>query len=276
MDLLAAINRGAPPIGLGIFLRDSYVDGPWAWVAVLATRADYAHEAGLAHAAGKQVWLYAMPDQFGPTVWRDGLALVLRRAAECGAVGVIVDPENGWSNDTADQIPAFGAALSDAASTMRVGITSFPSWGPMAALAHASGDACFGVPQIYGQHGAFSASEINGQWARWNAAFGTRLIPAFAMWVPADHPEMGDPATYAAYLARLPRAGGAIGWMSGAIPVHMLAAVRAWNPGGNTVGMLGLAALAWLGRPAGALTIGLAIAALIMALLLTREVVRGA
>lgn len=270
MDLLASINRGAPPIGLGVFLRSDYVDGPWSWVAVLGSAGNYAHVAGQAKAAGKQVWIYSMPASFGPTSWRDGLAMLLTRGAEIGAEGIIVDPETGWGASDNQQISAFGAALQDAATHTRVGITSYPAWGPIVGLAQASGDACFGVPQLYGQQGAFTQAEIEAQWSRWRTAFGTRLIPAFAMWVPADHPEMAEAATYDAYLRRLPAAGGAIGWMSGPIPVHMMQAVQRDFGGLHMLSFFALGSLAWAGRPAGAVTIGIGVALLVMMILLFR------
>lgn len=273
MTLYSTIERGAPPIGLGLFLRADYVDGPWSWVAVQGAASNYAHVAAQAKAAGKRVWIYAMPASFTPQAWRDGLAMLLVRGAEIGADGIIVDPENGWSASDNQALSAFGAALQDAATQTRVGITSFPSWGPLAGLAQAAGDACFGIPQIYGQQGAFTQSEIDAQWSRWRTSFGTRLIPAFAMWVPADHEEMADPATYNAYLTRLPAAGGAIGWMSGPIPVHMLAAVRDHFGGLGAMLTFGaLGAISWVGRPAGAVTVGLAISLLVMLILLYRTV----
>lgn len=275
MDLLAAVNRGAPPIGLGMFLRDRFLDGPWSWVAVNGGRADYAHESGLAKGAGKQLWLYAMPGSFTPTGWRDGLALLLVRCAEVGATGIIVDPETEWGNG-ADQIAAFGAALRDAATRTRVGITSYPSWGPMPALATAAGDACFGIPQIYGQPGAFTRAEIESQWSRWRGAFGTRLCVGFSAWVPSSSPTLNDPAEYNAYIDRLPAAGGYIGWISGPIPVHMMQEIqRKWGGAGSMLSMLALGSLAWVGRPAGAVTIGIGIALLVLGILLMREVSRA-
>lgn len=274
MNLLATINRGAPPIGLGAFQRASYVDGPWAWVAIVAD-ANYAADVGAARAAGKQVWLYSMPGAFLPGQWRDGLANLIAKAAAVGAEGIIVDPENGWDASHAGEIPAFGQALQDAAQVTRVGITSYPSWGPIVALAQASGDACFGVPQIYGQPGAFTQAEIDSQWSRWRGAFGTRLIPALAAWIPDSSPTLATAEGYAAYLARIPRAGGAIVWTTGQIPVHMMDALQRYSPGGNVFAMAALAGLAWAGRPVGAIAIGLAIAAVILGILLARSVTRA-
>jgi len=271
MDLLAEINRGVPPIGLGAFMRAQYVDGPWEWVAIVGNNANYHDVVNHARAAGKKIWLYSMPGSFAPTVWRDGLSTLIARASEVSAEGIIVDPETGWDGHW-DQIAAFGAALQDASTVTRVGITSYPAWAGMPALANAGGDACFGIPQLYGQQGAFSQGEIDGQWARWRSSFGTRLIPGFALWIPEDHPELRDPAVYAAYLTRLPRAGGSIGWTTGAIPVHMLQAMRGYSPGGNMLFTIGLGTLAWIGRPAGAITIGIGIALLVMVILFAREV----
>lgn len=276
MNILATLNRGAPPIGLGMFMRASFVDGPWSWVAILGSASNYAHEAGAARAAGKQVWLYAMPASFKPDTWRDGLAMLLARAQEVGAEGIIVDPETDWPNMPSparvDQAQAFGAALRDAAEVTRVGITSYPAFGPLFQIASAAGDACFGVPQLYGQPGAFTQSEIDAQWSRWRQAFGMRLIPAFAAWQPTDHPELGDAGVYAAYLDRLPRAGGAIGWTAGPIPVNQMNAIARWSPGGNVAFTLALGALSWAGRPTGAVAIGLGVAVLVMLILFTRQV----
>lgn len=275
MDLLAAVNRGAPPIGLGVFLRAGYVDGPWAWCAIVAD-ANYAHDVGAARAAGKQVWLYSMPGAFTPATWRDGLANLLAKCAEVHAEGIIVDPETGWGPGDNESISAFGAALQDAATRTRVGITSYPSWGPIGGLAHAAGDACFGIPQLYGQQGAFTESEIATYWSRWRALFGTRLVVGFALWVPADHAELGTPAVYDAYLSRLPNAGGAIGWTSGPIPVHMMQAItRHYTGAASALTFYGLGSLAWVGRPMGAVVAGIAIAIVIMAILLAREVSRA-
>lgn len=259
MNIVAEMQMGFPPIGLGVFARDSVPDGPWSHVAINVARGDAAQLAALAKARGKDVWIYMTFEQFTPATWREGLALLVARAASLGATGIIVDAEEGWAGQDAEAA-LLGAAMRVAAQDTRVGFTSIPSFGPLAAVARAAGESVFGMPQIYGRTSVDPAA-FRAWWARWQSEFGVRLIPAIAGWVSS--PALSNAPGFAQYLSILPNAPGAFVWLGeGGIPPHVLAGLQGYNPGGSIPGTWFRALEAWIARPAGLVTAGIVLVTL--------------
>lgn len=263
MSLSAQILAGDPPSGLGPFLRDAYVPGPWNYVLINAWRGDASALAATARAAGLGVWLYGTPDHFRPSSWREGLAYLLNRIDSLHADGGIVDAEDGWSGQDAEAT-AMGAAMRTASSSARLGFTSIPTWGPLHAFCAAAGESVFGVIQMYGHSlpGPIDAGTIRAWWSRWAALFGARLIPAIAGWVA--NPLQQTAEGYAQYLAMLPAAPGAMVWLEvGVMPSQIVAGLRNYQPGGSTIGTLAQGALVFIARPAGLVTLGVVVAAVL-------------
>lgn len=272
MNLSAQILAGDPPSGIGPFLRNAYVAGPWHYVLVNAWRSDAGELARTARAAGLGVWLYGTPEHFEPQTWREGLAFLLSRKEAIGADGVIVDAEEGWASQP-NEARALGQAMRAASSDTRIGFTSFPAFGPLRELAAAAGEGVFGVPQIYGASlpGPIDAPTVRAWWARWQAVFGPRLVPAIAGWVANRLQE--TPAGFAEYLAMIPSSPGAMVWLEiGVMPSQIAQGLASYQPGGSSIGTLAQGALVFVARPAGLVTI----AAVAIAMLVVGFVIWGA
>lgn len=234
MSPSAILLSGVPPFGRGCYVRDDIENVPWDFLAVNAWRADRGSQVAQARARGATPWLYGTPERFTPAAWREGLAYIVREAESLGAVGVIVDPESGWDGgaESAREAEAFGAACADVASRVRIGVTSFPEWGPLDAFARAAGFRVWGSPQIYGRTSGNPA--VFDRWlARWRAAFGRRVAISIAAWA-ADESRMGTPEGFRAYLDALPASPGVIAWdTAGRAPAYILDALREYRPGGS-------------------------------------------
>lgn len=243
---IAMLANPVPPFGLGVYLRDRVEPVRWAFGAVNAWRADRASQAAALRAAGASVWVYGTPERFNPSTWREGVARLASVARELGAAGVIADPETGWPElarerrDT--EARALGAALADLSGEFRVGATSYPSFPALDALAQGCRGRVFGSPQIYGRTSA--DAEAFASWLdawRQPSRFGRYCIPSIAGW--AAQPSMASAAGYRAYLAKLPKAAGAIVWeTSGAMPAYIRDALNEYSPGGTPAGTAAAAA----------------------------------
>lgn len=264
MNLSAQILAGDPPSGLGPFLRDSYVPGPWNYVLVNAWRSDAQQLAATARAAGLGVWLYGTPEHFTPSTWRASLTFLLTRIDALSADGGIVDAEDGWQGADVEA-RAMGQAMHDSAPNYRLGFTSVPSWGPLPAFCAAAGESVFGVIQIYGASvpGPLDAGTVRAWWSRWAALFGARLIPAIAGWVA--NPLQQTAEGYRAYLDMIPSAPGAMVWLElGIMPSQIVAALPGYHPGGSTIGTLAQSALVFVARPAGLVTLAVAVVSVLL------------
>lgn len=256
MNLGAQILAGDPPTGLGAFLRDSYVPGPWNFVLVNAWRGDAQQLVQTARNAGVGAWLYGTPEHFRPDTWREGLAYLLERKASLGADGVMVDAEDGWGTGHDNEASAMGTACRTASSDTRIGFTSVPSWGPLRAFTSAAGESVFGVIQMYGHSvpGPLDEATMRAWWARWSSVFGVRLAPAIAGWVA--NPLQSTPAGYASYLAMVPRSSCSMVWLElGVMPSFIVSGLASYQPGGSSVGTLAQSAVVFAARPAGVFTI---------------------
>jgi len=277
MNLTAQILAGDPPAGVGAFLRDEYVPGRWNFVLVNAWRSDALQLVQTARAAGLGVWLYGTPDVFTPALWRASLALMLSRIDTLGADGGIVDAEDGWQGQDAEA-RALGQAMHDAAVNYRLGFTSYPAWGPLAAFASTAGESVFGVPQMYGHSlpGPIDAPTVRAWWARWQAFFGARLVPAIAGWVANSLQQ--TQSGYHAYLSYIPSAPGAMVWLEagGGPPSFIRDELANYQPGGSSVGTLAQSALVFVARPAGLVTLAVLAVALLTVGFVVWGVARGA
>lgn len=252
MNPLALINRGAPPAGLGAYLRADAQPNVslWRFRAVNAARADYAQVASQARSYGR-VWMYSMPNVWVPSNWRNELERIYARTIEVGAEGFIVDCENEWPGlgnaERAREFEALGARMVEMARDVRVGFTSFPNLPGIDVLGRVAGGHIFATPQIYGID-ANDAATFQRWFDKWVATFGrAHVIPSIAAWVSG--PALSTPERYRAYLAQLPRAGGAIAWTTGTPPSWMQAELARYSPGGNALATVLLAGASYAARP---------------------------
>lgn len=261
----AAILGGVPPWGLGLYARDTIETGPFRFIALNAHRGDLAAQVAEVRARGAQLWLYSTPENWRPDAWAAELARIVELARVHGAVGIIADPEGGWTGEMPagagsrdDVAAALGTALAAASDSTRVCVTSYPSWPGLDALARAAGRRVSASIQIYGR-----TTQDAEEWARWYAGwrsrFGSRLCLSIAGW-PADD-SMDSAAGYASYLARLPKSGGAIVWdAAGAAPTYIQEGLASYQPGGTLLGTLTHACRAMLAAPGALVTLGTVVA----------------
>lgn len=243
----AMLAAGVPPFGLGYYAREELEPRPaWRFVAVNAWRSDAAELAREAQARGAAAWLYGTPEHFRPDTFRAGLERLERLAGEIpGIAGVIADPEGEWpelSSSRRNELAAeLGAGLATLARSTRVGVTSYPSWPGLEALAREAGRGVWGSPQIYGR--TANDAETFARWLdAWRAHFGARVIPSIAAWASSEG--LATPEGFRAYLARLPRAAGAIAWdVTGRMPAYIVEGLEAYSPGGSELGTAGAALL---------------------------------
>lgn len=255
-DPIALLQRGMPPTGKGIFLRDAWEPGPWHVAVVNAFRSDAAQLAQTASAAGCSIWLYGTPDRFTAATWRASLDTLRGKLTSIPhVVGVIIDRED--VSPSLPDVTAMAQAMVALSSETRVGFTSYPSWGGLETLARTCGESVFGCVQIYGRSSQ-NPADWQSWFRRWQAFFGSRLIIATAGW--ASNPSLGTPEGFARYLDGLPRAPGALVWdESGSrMPPYIVDAYSRWEPGGGVLGTFALGALAELGRPPALIGIGIA------------------
>jgi len=249
----AMLAAGVPPFGLGYYAREAIEPRPaWRFVAVNAWRSDARELVAQARERGAAAWLYGTPEHFRPDTFRDGLARLERLAGELeGVTGVIADPEGEWpelsSSRRAELAAELGAGLGALARSTRVGVTSYPSWPGLEELARAAGRGVWGSPQIYGR--TANDAETFARWFdMWRAHFGARCIPSIAGW--ASSPGLANAEGFRAYLARLPRAAGAIAWdATGRMPSYIADALEAYSPGGSELGTAGAALLVLAQHP---------------------------
>lgn len=228
MTLTADLLAGIPPFGKGLYARDTIERGSWDFVAVQAWRSDRGSQVAAVRAQGAVPWLYGTPERFGPGEWRASLVYIVAECERLGCAGVIVDPENRWTNADGAEAAEFGAACAAAARRVRVGCTSFPEWPGLAAFAGAAGRAVWGSPQIYGRTTGDPA--VFRRWLdRWRAAFGPRIAISGAAWQSSER--LSTPEGYASYLASLPASAGVIFWdAAGAAPAFILDALDTFRP----------------------------------------------
>lgn len=252
MSATAIIMGGVPPASLGVYGRAVVLGAPFRWRAVNASRADVATQVAQARAYGGGVWLWSGPESFSPRAWRGTLARILSLCESLGCDGIIVDPESEWPALTtaarASELIAFGAALRDASTRVRVGITSYPMFPGIDVLAREAGSRVWGSPQIYGRT-SLNAADFDSWYARWTDIFGAaRVIPSVAGWESV--PALGTADGFRAYLASVPRAGGAIVWPpQRELAPHIAAALADYSPGGNPVGTAAAVAFSVAARP---------------------------
>lgn len=269
--MLPSLLAGLPPFGLGMYGRNTWREGyPLRFVVIAERRTDAPAQVAAARAAGVTPWLYSGPDSWTPSEWRASLARIVEKARTLGCEGIVADPEGGWpdlptARRNAEAL-ALGQALAGASSTTRVGVTSYPLFPALDALAEGCGRSVWGSPQIYGRTSqdpdAFAA-----WFDRWRARFGSRCIPSIAGW--ASSPALSTPAGFRAYLAALPRAPGAIVWdEAGDSPAWIDEALSEYSPGGNAAGTAGLAALTLAQHPP---AVALAVVALVIVAVLATK-----
>jgi len=166
----------------------------------------------------RSLWLYSTPEYWYPNTWQATLENYLAQVASLGLDGIIADPETGWGGHDADAV-RLGAALAAASSQCRIGVTSFPAFGPLQALADACEGKVFGSPQIYGNVGAANLARWYG---RWTSAFGKgrvlASICASDQRITPDTAPITTEAAYKQYLSDLPASPGYLGWTTGSSP----------------------------------------------------------
>lgn len=274
VDAGALLAWGMPPAGLGVFARDDVEEGPWRHVAVNFTRTDRVEQARAARARGADVWGFAGPSRMAPSTWRDGIARFRATRDEIGAVGLVAEYEDAWPFAGDDERRAYGAALRELALETRVVVTYFPDIGGLEVLADACGLGVVGMVQMHGLSST-SPATFARWWARSVNAWGLRLLLAIAGWTSSGLIDTVD--EYRAYLAALPRCGGAWVWpLAGTrIPSWMLAALRDYEPGGSALGTALEATLRTVVRPAFALIVGLLVLLVAFVSLAWRELRRA-
>lgn len=239
MSLAAVALAGLPPFGLGLFAREAVEPAPrWDFVAVNGMRSDARAQVDVVRAMGATPWLYTTPEHWQPSTWRATLTRFEALARELDVPRIIANPESEWATSPATiaQARAFGAALGALAQTMRVGVVSYPSWPALDEVSAAAGRGVWGSVEIYGR--SSQDAEAFASWfARWQAAWGGRVILSIAGWPAAPDGSMGTAEGYAAYLGRLPHAAGAIVWdAAGAMPGYIVDGLERYHPGGSSGG----------------------------------------
>lgn len=244
MNFLALLFAGVPPKGKGLYARETVEPGDWDFIAINHTRSDRATQAAEVRRRGARLWLYSTPETWQPETWRETLTNILARARELGAVGIIANPESEWG--TADAAP-LGTALAEAADEFQVVCASYPNWHGLARFAEAAGRKVSGSVEIYGN--SSMDPEVFASWyAAWHSAFGGRVCLSIAGW-PTNE-AMSDAEGFRAYLASLPKSGGAIVWdATGDAPTYITDALATYQPGGSAVGTAALAGSAALRAP---------------------------
>lgn len=244
MNPLSLLLAGVPPCGKGLYARDTVEPGRWDFIAIQHSRSDRAAQAAEVHRRGAQLWLYATPEHWQPSTWRETLALIVVRARELNAVGIIANPESRWAREDAGPL---GAALAEVALEFRVVVASYPDWHGLADCAAAAGRRVSGSCEVYGR--ASSDPEVWARWlAAWSDAWGGRVCMSIAGWPAVD--TMADSEGFRLYLSRLPKVGGVIVWdASGDAPTYITDALEEYEPGGTKVGTFFHAALAALRAP---------------------------
>jgi hypothetical protein len=266
----------APPSGVGCYARDHSVDElvrhGWAFVCLNGERTDAEPKARELAARGVAVFFWSGPGSWRPSEWEREILRMRGLVQRTGARGFIADPEMYWDqvDDGAHVGAAFGRAMADAASECSVGITSYPAWrrDVLRAFAAETRGRVWCTPQIYGRTSAQWAelgrdtdhngtpdtiADIHEEWFRqWAELFGRGMtIPSVAGWVA--HGSLGDGPGFRAYLAAMPRAQGAIAFLTsgGGPPAHILEGLRGYNPSGSMLARPFFLARGWLSSRGG-------------------------
>ena len=224
-----------PPLGRGLYARDTVEPGAWDVVAIDHRRSDRRAQAADARRRGADVFVYSTPEAWRPGEWAATLPRIVAVARELGASGIIADPEGGWEGraDRERGAAELGRALANV-SGVSVGVTSFPSWPGLEGLASEAGGAIWVSPQLYGVTRAPTAALYESWFRPWADRFGGRAIPSIAGWYARE--SYRTPSGFAAYLATLPRVGGFLAWdAAGTMPRALREALLAWDPGSTIV-----------------------------------------
>lgn len=252
MSIASTIYSGVPPRGLGVFSRDRVLAQPFSWRAVNASRADAPQQVSQARALG-DVWLYSGPESWSPANWRENLGRILNLTQETQAVGFICDAEGQWpelsQSRRRSELALLGAGLRSAASVVRVGFTSYPSFPDLDALTAAHGDAVWGAVQMLDRDAPETEATLGAWFRRWSELYGLRLIPVIAGYAAGDHQR--SPEGFAAYLSKIPDAPGAAAWvLPGPLPAYIQTQLTAWSPGGSDIGTTMRSLVTLVARPA--------------------------
>lgn len=209
MTILAGPLAGVPPSGLGLYSRGHVGEpGPWSWYT------------------GRE-WELVGIEQMNSAQWETHCDAAVARVLARGGQGVILDREDRTPNTVVDAIAAW---IHRNWMRVRILFTSYPAWNGLPRLAAAARGLFSGSPQLY-----FDAPTNARGWARWRAELGLRLVPSVAGYIEgssesrraADRALRGTPDAYRAYLASVPRAGGAIVWPVWPMPQFMRDALAA-------------------------------------------------
>lgn len=222
-----------PPKGRGVYARGQSVEwlAQWDFVAINLDRGDALSKAVALVQRRVAVWFYKTPGAWEPS--RDLAAELAQHeeaVAQTGAMGYIVDAENGWPHADAARADELAALIRESIGRgSRVGFTSYPEFRWRANLAKSG---AWASPQLY------RPSDV-GHFGEWKSLFGSLMIvPSFSLW-PSPQNYTFTPENYPDYLASMPHAVGAIGWTTGDGNQWMVDDVKKWAPWGN-VGMLAL------------------------------------
>lgn len=262
MNPAALISAGRGPVGRALYLRDGLLSS--GDLGVAAARAVGARTVfinfgrrdlgAILEAHGGRGWLYGLPDAWRPGSWRGTLERCLERVRETGAAGILADPENGWPQASDSEARALGEALAQAARETRVGVTSYPLFPRLDALADACRGWVWGSPQIYGASGG--PAEWRAWHARWVRAWGPgSVVPSLAAGgggLAAPRAFHGSAQGLLDYWRSVPRGAGIIFWPGASIPAHVADAAQQFHPGGSPAGTALYAIRDSLLRPAGA------------------------
>jgi len=224
MTILAPLQLGMPPAGIGIYSRGVIPrPGPWDWYT------------------GRE-WGFVGTAQMNAPNWQQHADAAADEAIASGRRGVILDREDRTPDAVVDAIAAW---IRRRALRTRIVVTSYPSWNGLERLAAGARGMFSGSPQLY-----FDAATNARGWQRWVGALGLRIVPSIAAYVEGSDPSRaaldralrGTPEAYAAYVASVPRAGGVIAWptQSAVRPYMVDAIAQRWG------GVNRLAVVPWI------------------------------
>ena len=193
---------------------------------------------------------------FLPTLdgWRAQLDPTLEKAAELGAVGVVLDPEVEFRGHPAEaRALAQALAAGARARGLRVAVTTYaiPPGDPEVWRAFAE-VAEFGIAQTYDRDLQFDPGYFARALEHWRELGFRAVVLAGSLWDHADE-RPKNRAEVSRHLEQIPKRGSGILWPTVPILRAVLPVIRRWRVGssgsaGIVVALLGLVGLAaWKG-----------------------------
>ena len=200
-----------------------------------------------AHAAGLKCWVWAGPDSWRPSEWRETRG---RLKTLCQThpllLGYVPDAETfrhnpdappEWVDAPRSEVEAMADAFNEDSTTLSIIFTSFPSWGFKQIIAQRARHVS-GAPQLYGNHsrahGDMTApltppAQLLTMGRTWASLFGGGYCPVLAMW----HRTAPEQRTYLDGMRSL---RNVLFWHETLPTNDTLAAVRDFVPGSSRGG----------------------------------------